>query len=139
MAFRCAYRSRFAEQKYPLPLQELEILEIFERPRGSATEDLPTPALKKLRITSAPTSNHDFQFDDVLPALRELCCPLFLLPSLVPGQPISSIEITASLLREISDIQSLFKKTSTLKFVHSASLFLSTYTREFPFGSVFRS
>ena len=109
--------ARIAEQKSHLPLQDLEILEIFQ---ADQVELLPkifqkTPALKKLRITSAPALNHDVQFNDVLPALRELCCPLFLLQSLVPGRPLSSIEITGSSSVEISDIQSFFEKTSTLK------------------------
>ena len=108
--------ARIAEQNSHLPLQELEILEILE---AENLDMLPkvfqkTPALKKLRITSTPAPNHDVQFDDVLPALRELYCPLFLLRSLVPGRPISSIEITTSSWAVISDIQSFFKINSAL-------------------------
>ena len=103
--------ARIAVQNCHLPLQELEIFEardvgllpkIFQK----------TPALNMLRITSAATSEHHVQFDDILPALDVLCCPLFLLRSLVPGRPISSIEITDSTLAKNTDIQSLFKKST---------------------------
>ena len=49
------------------------------------------------------------QYGDVLPALDELSCPLFLLRSLVPGRPISSIKSSES-LTEITDTPFLFKK-----------------------------
>jgi hypothetical protein len=103
--------ARIAEQNCHLPLQKLDVLEahdvgllpkIFQK----------TPALENLRIFSAATSKHDVQFDDVLPALDELCCPLFLLRSLVPGRPISSIKITTSSLKEITDIPSFFKRST---------------------------
>ena len=103
--------ARIAEQNCHLPLQELDIFEardvgllpkIFQK----------TPALERLRISSAATSKHVVQFDDVLPALDELCCPLFLLRSLVPGRPISSIKIAAGSMMGITDIQSLFKKST---------------------------
>ena len=115
--------ARIAEQNSHLPLQELDISDvqdvgllpkIFQK----------TPALEKLRISSAATSKHDVQFDDVLPALDELCCPLFLLQSLVPGRPISSIKIAID-SSEITDIQSLFKK-STRK-IHSLCVPIRVY------------
>ena len=99
-----------AEQNRQLSLQELDVYE---------TQDvglLPkifrnTPALEKLTISFAERPNDDVQFDDVLPALDELCCPSFLLRFLVPGRPISSINITTGSLTETTtDIQSLFKK-----------------------------
>jgi len=103
---------RIGEQNCDLPLQELDIL-------GSYTPDLlpkifqKTPALKRLRILHSETSQHDVHFDDLLPALDKLCCPLFLLRSLVPGRPISSIDITTSImLTEILDIPPLFKKST---------------------------
>ena len=103
--------ARIAEQDCHLPLQELDVYEVQD------VALLPkifqkTPALEKLRISSAVTPKYDVQFDDVLPALDELCCPLFLLRSLVPGRPISSIKIATSSLTEIIDIQSLFKKST---------------------------
>lgn len=103
--------TRIAEQNSHLPLQELDILVVLD------VEMLPkifqkTPALKTLRISTVEFSKLEVQFDDdVLPALDKLCCPLFLLQSLVPGRPISSIEMTASSLTETTDIQSFFKKS----------------------------
>ena len=103
--------ARIAEQNCNLPLQELIIYQVPD------AELLPkifqkTPALQKLRILSTVTSYHDVQFDDVLPHLNELCCSLFLLRCLVPGRPISSIEITSNVPTEITDIQSFFKKST---------------------------
>jgi hypothetical protein len=107
--------ARIAEQNCHLPLQELDIFSVGD------VRLLPkifqkTPALEKLRISVAADLNH-IQFDDVLlPALDELCCPLFLLRSLVPGRPISSIKIVTSSLTEITDIPLLFNlKKSTRK------------------------
>ena len=104
--------TRIAEQNCHLPLQELDIVAVLD------VEMLPkifqkTPALKTLRISSTEfSSKHDVQFDDVLlPALDELCCPLSLLRSLVPGRPIQSIEIRESSSKETTDIQSFFKKS----------------------------
>ncbi|KAF8804915.1 hypothetical protein BYT27DRAFT_7169820 [Phlegmacium glaucopus] len=106
-----SFVTRIAEQDCHLLLRELDIVEahdvrllpkIFQK----------TPALKKLRISSAVTSQQEIQFDNVLPVLDELCCPLFLLRSLVPGRPISSIEIAAISLTEKIDIQSVLKKST---------------------------
>ena len=111
--------ARIAEQNCNLPLQELDIFvakdvgllpKIFQK----------TPALEKLRISMAADLKH-VQFGDVLPALDELCCPLLLLRSLVPGRPISSIKIAGSSKPStettVSPLASLFKK-STRK-IHS--------------------
>ena len=116
--------ARIAEQNCHLPLQELDISEVHDV--GLLPKIFQkTPALEKLRISSAATSKHDVQFDDVLPALDELCCPLFLLRSLVPGRPISSIKFTINSSKEITDIQSLFKK-STRK-IHSLCVPIHVY------------
>ena len=102
---------RIAEQNCHLPLQELEITGVED------VELLPrifrnTPAVKRLRINLVIFVKHDVQFDNVLPALRKLCCPLPLLRSLVPGRPISSSRITDCSLNEMADIQSFFKKST---------------------------
>ena len=112
---------RIAEQNCDLPLQELEILDSND----SYTPDLlpeifkKTPALKRLRIFSE-TSHYDVHFDNLLPALDELRCPLSLLRSLVPGRPISNVDIPTSLLTEVLDIPPLLKK-STAK-IHTLSV-----------------
>ena len=112
---------RIAEQKCDLPLQDLEILDSDD----SYTPDLlpeifkKMPALKRLRIFSE-TSQYDVHFDNLLPALDGLRCPLSLLRSLVPGRPISNIDITTSLLTEVFDIPPLLKK-STAK-IHTLSV-----------------
>ena len=104
--------ARIAEQNCNLPLQELDIFvakdvgllpKIFQK----------TPALEKLRISMAADLKH-VQFGGVLPALDELCCPLFLLQSLVPKRPISSINTVTSYvsLMEITVSPSLFKKST---------------------------
>jgi hypothetical protein len=107
--------ARIAEQSCHLPLQGLVIqVVVFE---AENMELLPkifqkTPALEILGVTSIVTAKHDVQFDDVLPAFRKLCCPLSLLRSLVPGQPISSIEITNYSSTDVTDIHSLFKRST---------------------------
>ena len=104
--------ARITEQNCNLPLQELDMFvakdvgllpKIFQK----------TPALEKLRISMAADLKH-VQFGDVLPAHDELCCPLFLLQSLVPGRPISSINTVTSYvsLMEITVSPSLFKKST---------------------------
>ena len=108
------FGERIAKQNCHLPLQVLEIFGVKD------VELLPrifqnTPALERLRIgldNFTETPKYDVQFGNVLPALHELCCPLSLLRSLVPGRPISSIEITDESLKEITDIQSFFKKST---------------------------
>lgn len=106
-----SFVTRIAEQNCHLPLRELDIVEAYDV--GLLPKIFQkTPALKKLRISSAATSQHEIRFDNVLPVLDELCCPLFLLRSLVPGRPISSIKITTGSLTEIIGIQEVFKKST---------------------------
>lgn len=109
--------TRIAEQNCNLPLRELDIVAVRDEDVVRDVELLPkifqkTPALKKLRISSAGPSQRDVELDDLLPALDDVSCPVFLLKSLVPGRPISSIKITTSSLTELTDIQSLFKKST---------------------------
>ena len=106
-----SFLTRIAEQNCYLPLRELDIVEARD------LEMLPkifqnTPTLKKLRISSAGTSQDKIRFDNVLPILDELCCPLFLVRSLVPGRPISSIDILTIPLTETADVQSLSEKST---------------------------
>ena len=128
-----SFVARIAEQDCHLPLQELDVFEVED------VELLPkifrkTPALEKLKISFAAISNHDVQFDDVLPALDELCCPLFLLRSLVPGRPISSIKILANPLTEKNDIQLLSKELT--RKIRSLSVSIHVYLTN-PFWELF--
>ena len=102
-----SFLTRIAEQDCHLPLQELELgvtspKERFLLEAFQAQEDLDLlpkvfqkiPALKKLTILNAMIPQHEIQFNDVLPVLEELCCPSFLLQSLVPGRPILKLQTT---------------------------------------------
>ena len=103
--------TRVADQSYNLPLRELDIAsahdvallpKIFQK----------IPALRKLSISSVGTPQCEPQFNDVLPVLGELRCPPYLLQYLIPGRPISSVNIAISSLTEITGIQSVFKKST---------------------------
>lgn len=129
-----SFVTRIAEQNFHLPLRELDIVEAHD------VERLPkifqkTPALKKLTISSARTSQHKIQFDnDALPVLDELSCPPFLLQSLIPGRPISRIGIMTDTWTETIDIQ-LFKK-STCK-IRSLCVPIYLYFKIIPFWEHF--
>ena len=89
-----SFIEHIAEQDCLLPLQELDIDICLNVELLTKAFFQKIPALKILRILNVEPSQHEIQFDDVLPALEELCCPSFLLQSLIPGRPIQSIKIT---------------------------------------------
>jgi hypothetical protein len=108
-----SFVTRIAEQNCDLPLRELDIVQAYDMALLPKVFQK-TPALKKLRISPSGISQYDdIQFGDLLPVLDELCCPLYLLRSLVPGRPITSIQITTYPLTETLAIPPLFKKSTS--------------------------
>ncbi|EPQ56495.1 hypothetical protein GLOTRDRAFT_138214 [Gloeophyllum trabeum ATCC 11539] len=67
---------------------------------------LRTPSIHKLHITHLPhnvaDTSHDFDLPQTgLPDLRDLQCPLYLLPLLVPNRPIRRLHINGIVNREV--------------------------------------
>ncbi|KAF8154467.1 hypothetical protein B0H34DRAFT_524368 [Crassisporium funariophilum] len=89
------FATRFANYEGSLPLETLDLF---------CVDDVPvllnilknTPSLRALRIFSATLGqwNPVLCEASILPVLEKLECPMFLLPSLVPGRPISCIQIS---------------------------------------------
>ena len=107
-----SFVTRIAEQNCDLPLRELDIVDAYDMALLPKVFQK-TPALKKLRISPSGNLQYDVEFGDLLPVLDELCCPLYLLRFLVPGRPITSIQIITYSLMETLAIPPLINKSTS--------------------------